>query len=132
MIDTAKLQEILVDYKKGFDAWWKNEKYKWQAVQHFQQHWNINAPDFLEMFTQATSKTGNLLASRQNYPRQMIQKFAAADAEAVRSMFLDLFDESKDLAARVEKFVSTADRLMEEYNDGTWRNSVRNLPRTAN
>jgi len=127
MINTAKLQEILVDYKKGFDAWWKNEKYKWEAVHHFQQHWNINAPDFLEMFTQATSKTGNLLASRQNFPRRMILKFAAADAEAVRSMFLDLFDESKDLAARVEKFVSTADRLMEEYNDGTWRNHWQNI-----
>ena len=31
-INTAKLQEILVDYKKGFDAWWKNELSPYNGV----------------------------------------------------------------------------------------------------
>ncbi len=121
MIDTVKLHEVLVDYKKDFDNWWTKERYKWQAVKHFQQHWGINAPDFLEMFTQATNKTDNLTASQHYYPRAMLQEFIAADAEAVRAMFINLYDEYKDLTARVEKFISDADRLKEKHDNGSWK-----------
>ena len=37
-------------------------------------------------------------------------------------MFLSLFDESKDLADRIESFQSDADALREKYDDGTWYN----------
>ncbi len=117
-----KLRRVLVQYKRDFDRWWPDEKYKWQAVQHFQQHWDINAADFLAMFKEATSKTANLLAARRFFPRRMIQKLIAADPEAVRAMFLSLFDESKDLADRIESFQSDADALREKYDDGTWYN----------
>ena len=66
--------------------------YKWEAVKTFQDHWDINAADFLEMFWQATEKTYNLLASRNYFPRRMIKFFAEHDPEAVRSMFISLFD----------------------------------------
>ena len=37
------------------------EAYKWQTIAHFQQHWDINAPDFYEMFKEAFSKKDNLV-----------------------------------------------------------------------
>ena len=66
MIDRTRLHLILNDYKKDFPKlFWtsktQNEKYKWIAVKHFQDNWDIDATDFLEMFTQATAKTENLL-----------------------------------------------------------------------
>ena len=106
MINVKKLTEIIDEYKKYFPDHWKDEKYKWEAIQHFQQCWDINAENFLEMFLSATDKTYNLLASMNNYPRGMIKAFATVDAEAVRGMFLDLFDESKNLAERIDSFKS--------------------------
>ena len=50
MFDKARLQEILVQYKKDFvDFEWANEKYKWVAVQNFQENWDVNAQDFAGM-----------------------------------------------------------------------------------
>ncbi|MDD4518799.1 MAG: restriction endonuclease, partial [Limnochordia bacterium] len=103
MINTEELKAILVEYKKDFvSQLWDNEKYKWEAVKHFQEHWDINAADFLNMFWQATDKTANLLASMNYFPRGMIKQLAEADVEAVRAMFINLFDETKDLVERVE------------------------------
>ena len=47
MFDIARLQEILVQYKKDFsDYVWSNERYKWVAVQNFQDNWDVNAENF--------------------------------------------------------------------------------------
>ena len=121
MINVEKLTTIIDEYKKYFPIHWKDEKYKWEAIQHFQQCWDINAENFLEMFLSATDKTYNLLASMNNYPRGMIKAFATVDAEAVRGMFLDLFDESKNLAERIDSFKTRSDELREKYDDGTWK-----------
>ena len=48
MINHEKLNNILIDYKKDFKSnHWNNEKYKWEAVEHFQKNWDINASNFL-------------------------------------------------------------------------------------
>ena len=46
MINTEKLRSVLESYKKDFKRQWHEEKYKWEAVKHFQDHWDINASDF--------------------------------------------------------------------------------------
>lgn len=76
MIDLEKLQSILEGYKANFPSHWSDEKYKWEAVRHFQDHWDIDAETFGNMFKQATDKTFNLLASGYAYPRGMITNFA--------------------------------------------------------
>lgn len=126
MIDIVKLRPILAGYKKYFPSHWKNEKYKWEAIKHFQDHWNIEAKNFGEMFKSATDKTFNLLASGYSYPRGMIINFAKADDSTVRQMFRDLFDESRDLAARVDAFQTASETIRAKYDDGTWRNHYQN------
>lgn len=127
MIDLEKLKDVIVDYKRDFvSKQWEEERYKWEAVKHFQDYWDINAPKFEEMFTRATDKTYNLLASMNNFPRRMIQGFASADPEAARAMFINLFDETKDFAERVEKFQSDAEVLRAKYDDGTWKQHYQN------
>lgn len=78
------------------------------------------------MFKQATDKTFNLLASGYAYPRGMITNFAKADAETTREMFRNLFDESQDLAVRVDAFQAAAENMRAKYDDGTWRNHYQN------
>ena len=121
MINGEKLLLITDAYKEYFPKHWKDEMYKWEAVQHFQKHWNINVENFLEMFMETTDKTYNLLANMNNYPRDMIKSFAVVDPEAVRSMFIDLFDESKNLTLRIEQFITSAEELRVKYDDGTWK-----------
>ena len=97
MINLEKLQNALVEYKKIFDERWQGEKYKWEAVKWFQDHWDINANDFADMFAKATEKTANLLASMNNFPRKMMIQYAQDDEEAVRAMFADQRDVSGDI-----------------------------------
>ena len=57
----------------------------------------------------------------------MIRGFAEADAEAVRAMFIDLFDETKYFEERIEKFQSDAEALRVKYDDGIWKQHYQNL-----
>lgn len=126
MINTDNLSAVVAAYKEYFPVHWPDQQYKWEAAKHFQACWDINASDFAEMLTQATDKTADLLTSVNNFPRSMLQNFAAADAEATRAMFIDLFDETKDFAERVEKFQSDAEALRAKYDDGTWKQHYQN------
>lgn len=119
MFDRGRLQLVLSEYKERFvKTQWPDEMYKWVAIKCFQEHWDINAENFAEMLKNSLSKTMNLLASGNNYPATMIIQFAEADPERVRAMFLDLFDESKDVYERIERFKQKSDLLLEEYGSG--------------
>ena len=105
MFDKFRLKEVLVEYKKRFvQQQWPNEKYKWEAVQCFQLNWDVNSDDFAQMLTKSLAQTANLLASVNNFPARMITKFAEIAPEEVRSMYIELYDESKDLYERVASF----------------------------
>ncbi len=119
MIDQIKLQDALSYYKKDFvQKQWPNEKYKWEAVNHFQDNWDINASDFAEMLTRSLEKTYNLLASMNNFPAGMIEGFAKTAPEEVRSMFIALFDETKDVVQRILAFKDGSSILLEKYGNG--------------
>ena len=58
MLNTSKLNAAIHSYKKDFIAkQWPNEKYKWEAIQCFQDHWDLGADDFAAMLEHSLSKT---------------------------------------------------------------------------
>lgn len=118
MFDERIFFESLKQYKEDFEERFSDERYKWEAIQWFQSHWDINAGNFNQMFTDATEKTYNLLASMNNFPRGMIQVYSEQDPEAVRAMFINLYDESKDVTERVLKFQSDAQELCDRLSPG--------------
>ena len=119
MFEKFRLQDALVKYKQNFVSnQWGNEKYKWEAVKFFQDNWDVNAADFAAMLTLSLSKTYNLLASMNNFPARMIEKFAETAPEEVRAMFLALFDESKDVVTRITDFKDQSSILLEKYGNG--------------
>lgn len=122
MYNKEKLEILLDDYKKHFMERWENEKFKWEAVKRFQDNWNIEAEDFSKMFLDSTDKMYSLLDSMNNFPRGMIKAFADIDPNAVREMFRDLFDESKNLEERIERFRDKSEELRVKYDDGTFKN----------
>lgn len=50
-------------------------------MKHFQDNWDVNAPDFADMLERSLAKTDNLLASMNNFPARMIGGFAKTAPE---------------------------------------------------
>ncbi len=114
-------QEVVERYKKrlkGDPTYWNGtstifgEKYKWEAIEQFQKHWDIDASNFSEMFQNATSKTKNLLHLRHWYPRELVLLFAKYEPEKIKLLFKNLFDESIDLKQRIEEFIQKTKELL--------------------
>ena len=61
MIHQEKLINAIKEYKKVFVQRWEDEKFKWEAIEHFNKHWDIYSEDFATMFAKATEKTFFLL-----------------------------------------------------------------------
>ncbi|MCI1305718.1 MAG: EVE domain-containing protein [Lachnospiraceae bacterium] len=119
MFDKFRLKKVLIQYKKDFvPKHWGNEKYKWEAIRCFQENWDINASDFADMLSRSLIKTFNLLASINNFPARMIISFAKTAPEEVRAMYIELFDESKEVYERINSFKTKASILLEKYGNG--------------
>jgi len=77
-----KIQALISNYIRFLQEKPSNpdEVYKWQTIEHFEQHWDINASDFYEMFKEAFRKKDNLVDYRpfgilealgENYPTKL-------------------------------------------------------------
>ncbi len=128
MFNRNILKDILKAYKKDFvTSQWPGEKFKWEAVKWFQDNWDVNAPDFPGMLSRVLGKTRNLLASNNNFPQKMIIRFAETFPEEVRSMFINLYDEKRDLLERIESFKNQSSVILKKYG-----NSASNHYQTEN
>lgn len=127
MIDKVLLREALALYKDNvISTKLEAEKYKWEAVQVFQDNWDLEAPNFAKMLSDSLSKTSNLLASKQVYPRKMINYFAEHAPEDVRRMFADLFNEQREITARFADFKNSANTLFNRYEKEEWNRHYQN------
>ena len=118
MINKEKLRRAIEDYKKDFGERFKDEKYKWEAVKHFQDNWDIDAENFSAMLKNALSKTENLLVSNRWFPKSIIEQFASKEPETVRKMFIELFDEEQDIYVRIDAFKNKSNELFLKYGNG--------------
>lgn len=117
-LNRLRLKEMLESYKHDFTLQhWEDERYKWIAIKHFQEHWNPFAEDFPNMLKFSLSKTKNLLARINHYPARMIVNFARAEPETVRNMFRNLFDPEREIYDRISEFKELSGSLLEKYAD---------------
>lgn len=120
------LSKLLAKYREELPSFWDQEEYKWEAVKHFQEHWNIDAEDFSVMLVEATSKHVNLLDSKMYYPIGVLKDYAGFDLERTREMFRVLFDEGKDLSERISFFSNEAEAIRKLGGD-RWKNHYQDL-----
>lgn len=113
-------------YKQDLPSFWEGERFKWEAIQRFQEKWNIEAEDFGAMIKEATAKHDYLLASMNYFPVGMIQSFASVDQERTRNMFRMLYDEGKDLALRISNFMAEAEAFRKTH-DSEWKNHYQDI-----
>ena len=118
MFNKAILKEVLVNYKKNFIDIWGQEKYKWEAIKHFQDNWDVKTEDFVDMLSLSLEKTYNLLASSNYFPARMIRLLAEKAPEQVREMFVNLFDEGQDVTKRIAAFKQQSAEINKKYAVG--------------
>jgi 5-methylcytosine-specific restriction protein B len=116
-INTEVLKGIIREYKNNFAQINSEERYKWQAVKCFRDNWDFGASDFAKMLKNSLAKSENLLTSNHYYAKKMIVEMAEKQPEIVRQMFADLFDETKNLTERVQKFKDKSSDFVVEHKD---------------
>ncbi len=122
MMNIKRIEKIEEGYLRYLPVHFKDENFKWRAIQHFLKHWDIDATDFAAMLELSLAKTANLLLSGYYYAKTMLIGFAKEDPEGLRELFRMLYDESRDLTERVERFIAYAEDRKQNHNESGWKN----------
>lgn len=107
------MNELLTQYTQALKTHGNlDEAYKWEAINHFQQHWNIETENFEVMFLEAFRKKGNLMYQNSwGFIRNAVSHFP----EKVRAIFRNLYDENLPLADRINTFQAGANQILPEF-----------------
>ena len=111
------IQETIANYKQNFTQYWEAEEYKWIAVQHFKEKWNIEAADFVKMLADAFGDAANLLSGAMYYPYKMLCAFSQYDPEKMRKLFHVLYNEDLPLIERLQPFRIGCDEILKELRE---------------
>lgn len=121
-----KMYDAIYDYYKShYGQIEQKEIYKWEAVLHFQNHWDIEAKDFPDMLEKSLNKTSNLMSSGNYYPRRRIVWAARKEPEQVRELFRLLYDLSLDIKERIETFRIGIDNIVKKHKEGSMLKSYQ-------
>lgn len=124
------LNKLIANYIENFQVFNNEEHrefYKWQAVKHFKDKFDIDAPNFSAMFKESVRLTENLINNHIVQPTNGIIKLAERPelTETIRQMFKDLFSEDNgNIHLRQEKikhFILQCDKLLNTYEPGKWK-----------
>ena len=123
-----KLNQLINAYIDKFEILTDNEhdeNMKWRAIQHYKESFDINAPDFYEMFKNAMSKSDIIINNGSVQPVNGILKLITHEEDTIRGLFAALYeDDGGDLDKRqdkIERFVDETNKLLEKYERGKWK-----------
>jgi hypothetical protein len=93
--------------------------YAWESQRIFQEKWDPAAEDFGAMYEACLqNSTNRRLWKDQRYaPKEIMGLFIAAWPDFVRDMFADLFNESREVEGRMDRFIFHCDELLREYRE---------------
>ncbi|WP_298319296.1 AAA family ATPase [uncultured Aquimarina sp.] len=93
-----------------------NEVYKWELLKNFKKHWDLDAPDLLEMIKNSFPGNQSIWSSNNYYPIAMLQGFAETNEELVRKALKDLFNNEIDIITRVTSYRDHMEKILKEDN----------------
>ena len=106
------VNDLINKYKNQKRRFGHNDEfYKYIAIQHFQEVWDLGTKDFAGMLKNAFKKHGNLLY--QNSVSAMIH-IATGKPNEAREMFKMLYDENKGVKERIVEFQSQSEKLIKQ------------------
>lgn len=111
--------QIIQESIAGYTASLHNRPHAhlWSVQQQFQDNWDLQAIDLVEMFDRSLqSDVNRRMWSREGYqPKELMLAFLRLEPHLVHAMFLDLFRKDKDLEGRISRFQHHADELLQDY-----------------
>ena len=119
-IDYSKIETIVDSYEKNFDVIFDGEKYKIDALEQFNNHWDIDASDFAGMLEQAFSKCANLLSSGNYFAYKGLVEFAQANPETARDLFKKL-NANEDFIESANAFKTQSAAYFESLGKSTYQ-----------
>lgn len=118
-----KIAEIVDKYinevSANLDRHAADERYKFDALRHFQSTFNIDADDIAANLKAALSKVGNLAVGAGYYPVASICDIAANEPEAAREALRGLFLEDAPLIERMSQFQEVMAPLSQKHSSKT-------------
>jgi len=117
-MEVKKLQAKIQEYKSFLkrDRNFK-EVYKWEALSHFQEHWDIDAADFGKMYDHSLrSTTTQRLWKRETWrPKELMSLMIALEPDFARRIFRNLFDENQNIETRISMFKFGCEEMLQEF-----------------
>lgn len=116
-MNLQRIRETIAAYGQEFPH--RPNGHLWQIQKTFQDHWDLNAPDLVEMIDQSIqSQVNRRMWSREGYqPKQVLMAFTSMEPLLVHAMFTDLFHSGRDLQGRISRFQFHADELLHSYRE---------------
>ena len=127
-MNSDRLNGLISSYIDNFDIINDEahfENMKWEAIYHYKNNFNINAPDFYEMFKYAMSKSDIIINNGTVQPVNGILKLISYEEDTMRNLFAMLYEEDDGNISkrqdRIESFVDQANKLLDKYERGKWK-----------
>ena len=117
-MEVKKLQAKILEYKTFLKTDRNlSELYKWESLSHFQEFWDIDAPDFGAMYDRGlrNSKTQRLWKRETWRPKEIMLRLIALEPDFARKIFRNLFDESANIETRISMFKFGCDEMLREF-----------------
>ena len=91
--------------------------YKWESLQSFQANWDVEHPSLATIYDKSlkNSETTHLWKQDNYTPKRMMLIFAKVAPDYVRHCFKDLFNEDKNIADRVDRFLFYCEEMLADY-----------------
>ena len=101
--------------------------YMYESQKTWRNEWNIENVDLKSTYDQClqNSETRSMWVGENYRPKDMMLRFMSIQKELIRDMFRDLFDETKDVVGRADRFIFHSDILLEEFKNIN-RSSIEN------
>ena len=122
-MNKERLDKLIYTYINKFDMLTNNacdENMKWRAMYHFKENFDINAPNFYEMFKYAMSESNIIINNGTVQPINGILKLITHEEDTMRNLFAMLYeDDGGNLDKRqdkIEHFVEAATSFLKNTN----------------
>lgn len=103
-MNLQKINSSISDLKRimtqeSYDGW-----QLWKLADIFQTNWDLQATDFKGMFENSFAINSPLWIVDGYYPKKAMLHYIDMYPELVRSMFMDLMNDKKDITGRINRF----------------------------
>lgn len=110
---------LIEEAKEEFKAYLKEtddyrEIYKFECLKNYKDNWDLNASDLPGMYDKSFSSriSSRLWGGRRNSAKSFMLEFFNMNSEFMVAAFSDLFDESKDVVLRMNRFKFYCDEML--------------------